>query len=92
MRPRSNRPAKIDGLRWFRVGLFAKREHFPAMRKYFGDSIKATAEFSYISIGLVSVLILLMINRKLHVSCRMCNEFVEGALLTKLSVSSEPRS
>ena len=35
-----------------RVGLFASRDHFPAMRKYFGDSIKATAEFSYISIGL----------------------------------------
>jgi putative transport protein len=35
-----------------RVGLFANRANFPAMRKYFGDSIKATAEFSYISIGL----------------------------------------
>ena len=35
-----------------RVGLFASRDHFPAMRTYFGDSIKATAEFSYISIGL----------------------------------------
>jgi putative transport protein len=35
-----------------RVGLFANRSEFPAIRKYFGDSIKATAEFSYISIGL----------------------------------------
>jgi putative transport protein len=35
-----------------RVGLLAHRGDFPAMRKYFGDSIKGTAEFSYISIGL----------------------------------------
>jgi putative transport protein len=35
-----------------RVGLLANRAEFDAMRKYFGDSIKATAEFSYISIGL----------------------------------------
>jgi putative transport protein len=35
-----------------RVGLLANREHFTAMRKFFGDSIKSTAEFSYISIGL----------------------------------------
>ncbi|RZA34021.1 MAG: YidE/YbjL duplication [Lysobacteraceae bacterium] len=35
-----------------RVGVFASREQFPALRKFFGDSIKATAEFSYISIGL----------------------------------------
>jgi putative transport protein len=35
-----------------RVGLFANRADFPAMRKFFGDSIKGTAEFSYISIGL----------------------------------------
>jgi putative transport protein len=35
-----------------RVGVFANRTEFPALRKYFGDSIKATAEFSYISIGL----------------------------------------
>jgi putative transport protein len=34
-----------------RVGLLAHRKDFPALRKYFGDSIKATAEFSYISIG-----------------------------------------
>jgi putative transport protein len=35
-----------------RVGLYANRAHFPAMRKLFGDSIKGTAEFSYISIGI----------------------------------------
>ena len=35
-----------------RVGLLANRADFPAMRKFFGDSIKGTAEFSYISIGL----------------------------------------
>jgi putative transport protein len=35
-----------------RVGLLANRERFAAMRKFFGDSIKGTAEFSYISIGL----------------------------------------
>ena len=35
-----------------RVGVLANRSDFPAIRQYFGDSIKATAEFSYISIGL----------------------------------------
>jgi putative transport protein len=35
-----------------RVGLLASRERFGAMRKFFGDSIKGTAEFSYISIGI----------------------------------------
>jgi putative transport protein len=35
-----------------RVGLLVNRESFPAVRKFFGDSIKGTAEFSYISIGL----------------------------------------
>jgi putative transport protein len=34
-----------------RIGVLAHRDDFPAMRKFFGDSIKATAEFSYISIG-----------------------------------------
>ena len=34
-----------------RVGLLVNRSDFAAMRKYFGDSIKGTAEFSYISIG-----------------------------------------
>ena len=35
-----------------RVGLLAHRGDFAALRKFFGDSIKGTAEFSYISIGL----------------------------------------
>jgi putative transport protein len=35
-----------------RVGLLAHRDDFAALGKYFGDSIKGTAEFSYISIGL----------------------------------------
>jgi putative transport protein len=35
-----------------RIGMLAHRGDFPAMRKFFGDSIKGTAEFSYISIGL----------------------------------------
>lgn len=35
-----------------RVGISTNRARFAAMRKYFGDSIKGTAEFSYISIGL----------------------------------------
>jgi putative transport protein len=34
-----------------RVGLLADRKDFPALRKFFGDSIKGTAEFSYICIG-----------------------------------------
>ena len=34
-----------------RIGLLGHRSDFPAFRKFFGDSIKATAEFSYISIG-----------------------------------------
>jgi len=35
-----------------RVGLIATREAIPAARKYFGDSLKSTAEFSYVSVGL----------------------------------------
>ena len=35
-----------------RIALLASRANFPAARKFFGDSIKATSEFSYISIGL----------------------------------------
>jgi putative transport protein len=35
-----------------RVGLLTNRANFPAMRRFFGDSIKGTAEFSYISIGI----------------------------------------
>ena len=35
-----------------RVGLLTDRASFPVVRAFFGDSIKGTAEFSYISIGL----------------------------------------
>jgi putative transport protein len=35
-----------------RIGMLANRADFAALRKYFGDSIKGTAEFSYVSIGL----------------------------------------
>jgi putative transport protein len=35
-----------------RVGLLCNRARFSAVRKFFGDSIKGTAEFSYISIGI----------------------------------------
>jgi len=35
-----------------RVGLLAHRADFPALRAYFGDSIKGTAELSYVSVGL----------------------------------------
>src|SRR4029077_15786041 len=35
-----------------RIGMLANRGDFPALRRFFGDSIKGTAEFSYISIGL----------------------------------------
>ena len=35
-----------------RIGLLAHRADFSVLRPFFGDSIKGTAEFSYISIGL----------------------------------------
>jgi len=35
-----------------RIGLLGNRTHFPDLRRYFGDSIKGTAEVSYISVGL----------------------------------------
>jgi putative transport protein len=35
-----------------RVGVLANREDFAVLRRFFGDSIKGTAEFSYVSIGL----------------------------------------
>jgi putative transport protein len=35
-----------------RIGILANRADFATLRKFFGDSIKGTAEFSYISIGL----------------------------------------
>jgi putative transport protein len=43
-----------------RVGLLANRADFAALRKYFGDSIRGTTEFSYISIGLGMALGLLL--------------------------------
>jgi putative transport protein len=35
-----------------RVGAIAPREAIPALRRFFGDSMKASAEFSYVSVGL----------------------------------------
>lgn len=35
-----------------RVGLLAHRADFPALRAFFGNSIKGTAELSYVSVGL----------------------------------------
>jgi putative transport protein len=43
-----------------RVGLLANRDDFAVLRRFFGDSIKGTAEFSYISIGLGMALGLLL--------------------------------
>ena len=43
-----------------RIGLLANRGDFAALRRFFGDSIKGTAEFSYISIGLGMALGLLL--------------------------------
>jgi putative transport protein len=43
-----------------RVGLLANRADFAALRNYFGDSIRGTAEFSYISIGVGMALGLLL--------------------------------
>jgi len=34
-----------------RVGVMVRREHRDAARKHFGDSIKGTTEFSYVSLG-----------------------------------------
>ncbi len=39
-----------------RVGLLTRREGFDAMRRFFGDSIRGTTEFSYVSLGLGMVL------------------------------------
>jgi putative transport protein len=43
-----------------RVGLLANRGDFAVLRRFFGDSIKGTAEFSYVSIGLGMALGLLI--------------------------------
>jgi len=39
-----------------RVGVLTHRETFPAMRRFFGDSIRGTTEFSYVSLGLGMVM------------------------------------
>ena len=38
------------------LGLLAELKHAPALRTHFGDSIKGTTEFSYVSIGIGMVL------------------------------------
>ena len=43
-----------------RVGLLVNRAHIKTMRKFFGDSIKGTAELSFISIGIGAALGLLL--------------------------------
>jgi putative transport protein len=43
-----------------RVGLLVNRTHTKAVRKFFGDSIRGTAELSYISIGIGAALGLLV--------------------------------
>ena len=39
-----------------RVGLLADRTHFAVLRSFFGDSIRGTTEFSYVSLGIGMVL------------------------------------
>ena len=39
-----------------RVGLLAHRSAFPVVRKFFGNSIRGTTEFSYVSLGIGMVL------------------------------------
>jgi len=39
-----------------RVGVLASREAFPALRRFFGDSIRGTTEFSYVALGTGMVL------------------------------------
>ncbi len=43
-----------------RIGLLVNRANIPAVRAFFGDSIRGTADFSYISIGLGMALGLLV--------------------------------
>ena len=45
-----------------RVGLLTDRDAFPVLRKFFGDSIRGTTEFSYVSLGLGRVLGVLLGN------------------------------
>lgn len=42
-----------------RVGVLSHRANFPAVRRFFGDSIKGTADFSYITLGVGAALGLL---------------------------------
>lgn len=39
-----------------RIGVLAHRDHFPALRRFFGGSMKGTSELSYVSIGIGMVL------------------------------------
>ncbi len=39
-----------------RIGVLCDRSHFQAIRKFFGDSIQSTTEFSYIALGIGMVL------------------------------------
>jgi putative transport protein len=43
-----------------RVGVLCNRASFPAVRAFFGDSIKSTADFSYISVGVGAAMGLLV--------------------------------
>jgi putative transport protein len=43
-----------------RVGVLSHRENFPALRRFFGDSIKGAADFSYITLGVGAALGLLV--------------------------------
>ncbi len=43
-----------------RVGVFCDRANFPAVQRFYGDSIKGTADFSYISIGVGAAMGLLV--------------------------------
>ena len=43
-----------------RVGVLSNRANFPAVRKFFGDSIKGAADFSYITLGVGAALGLLV--------------------------------
>jgi putative transport protein len=72
-----------------RVGLLAHRADFPVLRQYFGDSIRGTAELSYVSIGLGLALGCLVgaIGVPLgagHVSLGMAGVLIVGLSLGKL--------
>ena len=73
-----------------RIGVLAHRDDFPAMRKFFGDSIKTTAEFSYISIGIGMALGFLLGAVQLplpgigKISVGVCGVLIMGLVLGKL--------